>query len=73
MQTLEVYLRIEVSILELESFFEEVKSICFNKNEYEPCVYKKASGSTHVFIVIYVDDILLIKILFICYKFSTLH
>ena len=27
---------------------------------YEPCVYKKASGSTIQFLVFYVDDILLI-------------
>ncbi|RDX77638.1 hypothetical protein CR513_42202, partial [Mucuna pruriens] len=31
------------------------------KNEDEPCVYKKISGSTFVFLVLYVDDILLIR------------
>ena len=30
------------------------------KNEDEPCVYKKVSGSEIVFLVLYVDDILLI-------------
>ena len=30
------------------------------KNEDEPCVYKKVSGSVIVFLVLYVDDILLI-------------
>ena len=30
------------------------------KNEDEPCVYKKVSGSAIVFLVLYVDDILLI-------------
>ena len=30
------------------------------KNEDEPCVYKKVSGSAIVFFVLYVDDILLI-------------
>ena len=30
------------------------------KNEDEPCVYKKVSGSANVFLVMYVDDILLI-------------
>ena len=32
----------------------------FLKNEDEPCVYKKFSGSSIVFLVLYVDDILLI-------------
>ena len=30
------------------------------KNEDEPCVYKKVSGSAIVLLVLYVDDILLI-------------
>ena len=30
------------------------------KNEDEPCVYKKVSGSAIVFLVLYVDDILLV-------------
>ena len=30
------------------------------KNEDEPCVYKKVSRSVIVFLVLYVDDILLI-------------
>ena len=30
------------------------------KNEDEPCVYKKVSGSAIVFLVLHVDDILLI-------------
>jgi hypothetical protein len=41
-------------------FDEVVKGFRFIKNEEEPCVYKKASGSTLVFLVLYVDDILLI-------------
>ena len=41
--------------------FDEVfKGFGFIKNEEEPCVYKKASGSALVFLVLYVDDILLI-------------
>ena len=32
----------------------------FKKYEEEPCVYKKVSGSLVVFLVLYVDDILLI-------------
>jgi hypothetical protein len=42
------------------SFDEVVKGFSFIKNVEEPCVYKKVSGSTIVFLVLYVDDILLI-------------
>ena len=38
-----------------------VKEFSFIKNKDEPCVYKKISGSTVVFLILYVDDILLIK------------
>ena len=41
-------------------FDEAIKEFGFIKNEDEPCVYKKVSGSTIVFLVLYVDDILLI-------------
>ena len=41
-------------------FDEVVKEFGFIKNEEEPCVYKKTSGSALVFLVLYVDDILLI-------------
>ena len=41
-------------------FDEEVKKIRFSRNLKEPCVYKKLSGSSVVFLVLYVDDILLI-------------
>ena len=41
-------------------FDEVVKGFGFIKNEEEPCVYKKASGSALMFLVLYVDDILLI-------------
>ena len=43
-------------------FDETVKLYGFVKNEDEPCVYKKVSGSMIVFLVLYVDDILLIGI-----------
>ena len=33
----------------------------FIKNEDDPCVYKKVSGSIVVFLVLYIDDILLIE------------
>jgi hypothetical protein len=32
----------------------------FVKNEEEPCVYKKNSGNAPVFLILYVDDMLLI-------------
>jgi hypothetical protein len=38
-----------------------VKGFVFIKNVEEPCIYKKVSGSAVVFLVLYVDDILLIK------------
>jgi hypothetical protein len=42
-------------------FDEVVKGFGFIKNIEEPCVYKKVSGSTVVFLILYVDDILLIR------------
>ena len=42
-------------------FDEVVKEFSFIKNEDEPCVYKKVSGSAIIFLVLYVDDILLIR------------
>ena len=42
-------------------FDEKVKEFGFLKNEDEPCVYKKASRSIVVFLILYVDDILLIR------------
>ncbi|GJT64891.1 retrotransposon protein, putative, ty1-copia subclass [Tanacetum coccineum] len=40
-------------------FDEEIKKIGFTQNPNEPCVYLKASGSSLAFLVLYVDDILL--------------
>ncbi|WVZ70731.1 hypothetical protein U9M48_019374 [Paspalum notatum var. saurae] len=42
-------------------FDEVVKGFGFIKNVEEPCVYKKVSGSALVFLVLYVDDILLMR------------
>ena len=42
-------------------FDEAITSNDFIKNEDEPCVYKKISGSTITFLVLYVDDILPIR------------
>ena len=41
-------------------FDKVVKGYGYIKNEDEPCVYKKTSGSKLSFLVLYVDDILLI-------------
>jgi hypothetical protein len=41
-------------------FDEVVKGFGFIQSEEEPCVYKKARGSSVVFLILYVDDILLI-------------
>ena len=41
-------------------FDEAVKSFGFLRNEEESCIYKKLSGSSIAFLVLYVDDILLI-------------
>ena len=41
-------------------FNEAIKEFDFIRNEEEPCIYKKTSGSAVVFLVLYVDDILLI-------------
>jgi len=41
-------------------FDEVVKGFGFIKNEEEACVYKKESGSYVAFLILYVDDILLI-------------
>jgi hypothetical protein len=38
-----------------------VKGFGFIKNVEEPCVYKKVSESAVVFLVLYVDDILLVE------------
>jgi hypothetical protein len=40
-------------------FDEEIVKYDFIKNEDDPCVYKKTSGSTVTFLVLYVDDILI--------------
>src|ERR1041385_4540553 len=41
-------------------FDDVIKAFGFVQNEEELCVYKKASGSSVAFLVLYVDDILLI-------------
>ncbi|KAL0295140.1 UNVERIFIED_CONTAM: Retrovirus-related Pol polyprotein from transposon TNT 1-94 [Sesamum radiatum] len=41
-------------------FDEVIRSYDFIKNDYDPCVYKKISGRSVAYLVLYVDDILLI-------------
>ena len=41
-------------------FDQTTKTLDFNQNENKPCVYKKTQGSMLVFLVLYIDDILLI-------------
>ena len=41
-------------------FNQSVKSFGFVQSPDEPCMYKKSSGNVVVFLVLYVDDILLI-------------
>ena len=40
-------------------FDEEIKNLGFIQSKEEPCVYKKVSGSHILFLILYVDDILL--------------
>ncbi|KAL0416228.1 UNVERIFIED_CONTAM: hypothetical protein Slati_3454700 [Sesamum latifolium] len=42
-------------------FDEVIWGYDFIKNEHDPCVYKKISGSSVAYLVLYVDDILLIE------------
>nr|GEZ34368.1 hypothetical protein [Tanacetum cinerariifolium] len=40
-------------------FDDEIKKFGFTQNRDEPCVYLKASGSNTTFLILYVDDILI--------------
>ncbi|KAL0427500.1 UNVERIFIED_CONTAM: hypothetical protein Slati_2924800 [Sesamum latifolium] len=41
-------------------FDEVIRGYDFIKNDYDPCIYKKISGSSVAYLILYVDDILLI-------------
>ncbi|KAL0440030.1 UNVERIFIED_CONTAM: Retrovirus-related Pol polyprotein from transposon RE2 [Sesamum latifolium] len=41
-------------------FDEVIRGYDFIKNDYDPCIYKKVRGSLVAYLVLYVDDILLI-------------
>nr|GEU35049.1 retrotransposon protein, putative, Ty1-copia subclass [Tanacetum cinerariifolium] len=43
-----------------KQFDDEIKKFGFTQNRDEPCVYLKASGSYVTFLILYVDDILII-------------
>ncbi|KAL0445682.1 UNVERIFIED_CONTAM: hypothetical protein Slati_1696100 [Sesamum latifolium] len=61
--------RLQRSIYDLKQAFrswktrfdEVIRGYDFVKNDYDPCIYKKISGSSVAYLVLYVDDILLIK------------
>ncbi|KAL0361244.1 UNVERIFIED_CONTAM: Retrovirus-related Pol polyprotein from transposon TNT 1-94 [Sesamum radiatum] len=42
-------------------FDEVIRGYDFIKNDYDSCVYKKISGSSVAYLVLYVDEILLIE------------
>ncbi|GKA98369.1 retrotransposon protein, putative, ty1-copia subclass [Tanacetum coccineum] len=42
-------------------FDEEIKRFRFTQNLDEPCVYQKASGSNVTFLILYVDDIIIME------------
>ncbi|KAL0404110.1 UNVERIFIED_CONTAM: hypothetical protein Sradi_2051800 [Sesamum radiatum] len=56
-----VHLRPQAHFLKLEHEFDEViRGYDFIKNDYDPRIYKKISGSSVAYLVLYVDDMLLI-------------
>ncbi|KAL0281809.1 UNVERIFIED_CONTAM: hypothetical protein Sradi_7284800 [Sesamum radiatum] len=42
-------------------FDEVIRGYDFIKNDCDPCIYKKISGSSIAYLVLYVDDILVMK------------
>nr|GEX19866.1 hypothetical protein [Tanacetum cinerariifolium] len=42
-------------------FDDEIKKFGFTQDRDEPCVYQKASGSNITFLILYVDDILIMR------------
>ncbi|GKC45706.1 putative RNA-directed DNA polymerase [Tanacetum coccineum] len=56
----DIYMEQPEGITSMElGFNEEIKKFGFTQNRDEPCVYRKASGSNVVFLILYVDDILI--------------
>ncbi|KAL0434886.1 UNVERIFIED_CONTAM: Retrovirus-related Pol polyprotein from transposon TNT 1-94 [Sesamum radiatum] len=44
-------------------FDKVIRGYDFIKNDYDPCIYKKISGSSVAYLVLYVNDILLIEMM----------
>ena len=60
MQAPAIHLWAGASISELEHSFDEmIKVFGFMQTYGEACIYKKVSGSSVAFLILYVDDILL--------------
>ncbi|KAL0439750.1 UNVERIFIED_CONTAM: hypothetical protein Slati_2458000 [Sesamum latifolium] len=56
-----VHLRPQASFRSWNTHFDKIiRGYDFIKNDYDPCIYKKISGSSVAYLVLYVDDILLI-------------
>nr|GEV93314.1 retrotransposon protein, putative, Ty1-copia subclass [Tanacetum cinerariifolium] len=53
-------------------FDDEIKKFGFTQNRNEPCVYLKASGSNITFLILYVDDILIMGYLRRCFAMKDL-
>ncbi|KAL0463111.1 UNVERIFIED_CONTAM: hypothetical protein Slati_0198700 [Sesamum latifolium] len=61
MSSPEVHLRLQASFRSWNTYFDEViRGYDFIKNEYDPYVYKKMNRSSVAYLVLYVNDILLI-------------
>ncbi|KAL0463025.1 UNVERIFIED_CONTAM: Retrovirus-related Pol polyprotein from transposon RE1 [Sesamum latifolium] len=62
------FCRLQISIYGLKQasqswntrFDEVIRGYDFIKNDHDPCIYKKINGSSVAYLVLYVDDILLI-------------
>ena len=61
MQAPAIHLWTDASLSELEYTFDSaIKAYGFIQTFGEACIYKKVSGSSVAFLILYVDDILLI-------------
>ena len=62
MQALEIYLWMKQASWSWNIHFDKmIRTYSFVKNGEEPCIYKWANDSIIVFLILYVDDILLIE------------
>ena len=62
MQAKQIHLWTEASFSKLKHNFDKmIKIYDFIKNEEESCIYKWANDSVIIFLVLYVDDILLME------------